>query len=428
MNETKSGVWSVPQSPIVIHYSLLVIEEIRREVTQGFQKMARGGIEVGGVLYGKCEPEGVEILATRPIACEHALGPSFQLSEKDRAALNGQLEHFGQDPQLEDLVPVGFYLSHTRTEIYLTPTDLELFQTYFPHNWQIALVIRPGRAGAMRAGFFVRNAEGEVKTDHSYLEFNFPDRLAGILDRPRGERASGERERKLTPPVSGSQAADTPVLLASPPANERMLDARLAMADFSVPAPPKKSKWPWILAWAFVVAAVAGAGVRYFVLTTSAEPIGLSVLEKDGQLQITWNHAARPVVNAARGILDIADGSEQRPITLTTADLARGNFTYQRKTGDIEVRIIVEDLSGNKTEEASRFLGRPVDTKDKDIAPPAALENTKEAMQAENNRLRQENAAQARRIQQLERTLKIMTTRPGAPVLPGAVPSSAPPQ
>ena len=269
----------------------------------------------------------------------------------------------------------------------------------------------------MRAGFFVRDADGEVKTEQSYQEFNFPDRLAGVLDRPRAERVPGERERRPASPSGGAQVTAAAPVLVAPPANERIVDARLAVADFSIPEPPKRSKWPWIVAWAFVVAALAGAGLRYFVLTTNAEPIGLSVLEKDGQLQITWNHASHPVATASRGILDITDGSEQRPITLTTADLARGNFTYQRKTGDIEVRIIVEDLSGNKVEEASRFLGRPADAKDP-AQPATPLETTKQEMEAENARLRLENANQARRIQVLERTLKIMSTRPGAPVEP----------
>ena len=55
MSEVKLGSWTVPESPVAIQYSLVVIEEIRHEVSQGFQKMARGGIEVGGILYGRRE-------------------------------------------------------------------------------------------------------------------------------------------------------------------------------------------------------------------------------------------------------------------------------------------------------------------------------------------------------------------------------------
>src|ERR1700722_2261482 len=101
MNEAQFGTWSVPASPLTIQYSLVVIEEIRYEVAQGFQKMARGGVEGGGLLYGQRDGRSLSILAMRPIVCEHALGPSFQLSQKDRDALLAQMEKDQEDPRLE---------------------------------------------------------------------------------------------------------------------------------------------------------------------------------------------------------------------------------------------------------------------------------------------------------------------------------------
>jgi len=91
MNDVKLGSWSVDGCPITVEYSLVVIEEIRREVTGGVQRLSRGGIEVGGVLYGTREGSAVRIVAMRPIACEHARGPGFLLSDKDRVELNDQL-------------------------------------------------------------------------------------------------------------------------------------------------------------------------------------------------------------------------------------------------------------------------------------------------------------------------------------------------
>src|SRR5437870_7801531 len=100
MSDVTFGTWAVAESPITIEYSLVVIEEIRREVAEGFQKLSRGGIEVGGVLYGTRDSREVRLLAIRPIACEHARGPSFQLSDNDRAALDQQLSQDHDDPQL----------------------------------------------------------------------------------------------------------------------------------------------------------------------------------------------------------------------------------------------------------------------------------------------------------------------------------------
>ena len=87
----------------------------------------------------------------RPIACEHARGPSFILSDKDRAALHEQLVRDKEDPQLEGLISVGWFLSHTRSEIMLSEADQEIFSIFFPAPWEVTLVVRPGRGGSMRA-------------------------------------------------------------------------------------------------------------------------------------------------------------------------------------------------------------------------------------------------------------------------------------
>src|SRR5580698_10648401 len=200
MSEMKFAAWNVAESPITIEYSLIVIEEIRHAVAEGFQRLSRGGIEVGGVLYGTREGRTVRVMAMRPIACEHARGPGFLFSDKDRVALNEQLVRDKEDPQLQELISVGWFLSHTRSEIALTESDLEIYSIFFPAPWQVSLVIRPGRGGSMRAGFFVREADGTVRGERSYLEFNFPDRLAGVLerlpDRPPRDRPPRENAER----------------------------------------------------------------------------------------------------------------------------------------------------------------------------------------------------------------------------------------
>jgi len=65
MSDLTFGTWSVAASPFTIEYSVVVVEEIRREVAEGFQKLSRGGIEVGGLLYGVHEGQTVRIMAIR---------------------------------------------------------------------------------------------------------------------------------------------------------------------------------------------------------------------------------------------------------------------------------------------------------------------------------------------------------------------------
>jgi len=180
-----------------------------------------------------------------------------------------------------------------------------------------------------------------------------------------------------------------------------------------LPAERPRRKWPWLVAWAVIVIVAAVFGLRYWMMHSISEPISLSVVERDGQLQIEWNHLAKPVTNASRGSLVIVDGADSRTFALTPQILAAGKFTYVRKSGDIEVRMTVENADGGSVQEASRFLGRPP------VAPAAssdeliALQQRKDALEAEVRRLRRENDAQAARIQQLDRTLQVLKTRLG---------------
>src|SRR5580704_16190588 len=262
MSDVKFGSWTVPESPITVEYSLVVIEEIRHAVAEGFQRLSRGGIEVGGVLYGTRDGRTVRVLAMRPIACEHARGPGFLFSDKDRVALNEQLVRDKEDPQLQELISVGWFLSHTRSEIALTESDLEIYSIFFPAPWQVTLVIRPGRAGSMRAGYFVREPDGTVKGERSYLEFNFPDRLAGVLDRtldrpaePPAERPPRDRvDRRALTVTRGLSVAREPAIVPQAIAEP--------LPQFLQTPPPSRRKWPWLVVWAVVVLGAAVAGLR----------------------------------------------------------------------------------------------------------------------------------------------------------------------
>jgi hypothetical protein len=539
MSETSFGLWTVPGCPLEIEYTLSVIEEIRQVVAEGYQRLSRGGIEVGGVLYGTHEGRTVRILAMREIACEHARGPGFQFSETDRDALAAQLAREKQEARLTPYSPVGWFVSHTRSDITLNQSDLEIYNEFFPAPWQVTFVVRPGRVLAMRAGFFVREPDGSIKAGRSYQEFDFPDHPLGappMLARERApvrERAPAARERAAlqqqqieipswerprTPappeaqpgaaarihlPPLGSrhaggplaadpriadlrapepQASETAVPQSPPdnrspephdpaaddraprdfgqerrspvPGRERAQvrepgarvpeaaaptgipesGARMALVydrplfgqhapapsassalsagEQSNPYAKRKRRMPWsvVAALALLVAA-AVLGVRYFASRGPLEPLSLTVSEHDGQLTIQWNHAAQTITAATGGMVEIVDGGDKRAIPLTSKDLTQGSVNYARRTGDVEVRLMVTEPGGQQIQEASRYIGRPPAEVDQNEADAIRLE--RDALQDEVKRLRQQNGAQAERIQQLERALVILRNRLG---------------
>ncbi|MGA3188290.1 MAG: hypothetical protein ABSF22_14385 [Bryobacteraceae bacterium] len=410
MSDLKFASWNVSESPITIEYSLVVIEEIRHAVAEGFQRLSRGGIEVGGILYGSREGRTIRVLAMRTIACEHARGPAFLLSDKDRKVLNEQLAADAEDPHLEGLISLGWFLSHTRSDITLSDSDLELYSIFFPAPWQVTMIVRPGRAGSMRAGFFVREADGTVKTERSYLEFNFPDRLAGVLDRmpsPRGERIPGERRLNTMPRSEAFQSSTAAVAAARREAFPQEVAPSFGQPQRPIPAP--KKKWPWLVGWAVLVVMALVFGLRYWMFRPANEPISLAVIEREGQLRIEWNHSSRPVVSAVHGTLVINDGSNTQTFALSPRELTLGSYTYVRKTGDVEVRMSVEDGDGEKVQEASRFLGQaPVKIDPNEVEE---LKRKRSELEAEVERLMRQNSQQDEKIQQLQRTVQIMQSR-----------------
>src|SRR5690242_13899713 len=56
-----------------------VLHAVCTEAVEAFRKLAKGGLEIGGILLGRRAGRAIAVLAARPILCEHRQGPSFVL-------------------------------------------------------------------------------------------------------------------------------------------------------------------------------------------------------------------------------------------------------------------------------------------------------------------------------------------------------------
>jgi hypothetical protein len=378
---------------------------------------------VGGVLYGIADGTTARILAVREIACEHAEGPSFHLSEKDLAVLTEQLERDRTDPRLEGFMPLGFYVSHTRSDIVLMPGEFEIYNSRFSEPSQVVLVVRPGRAGRMRAGFFVREADGTVNADRSYLDFDFPDRILlpppppafkerRLREQPAARAAAEPEAPQEGEPVDTNDRED-PALPAIDP-----LRAGPVRVPEYVPVPQPKRKW---LAWALsiagvlVVAAAAVLGLRYFG-RLPAPPIALNVSDAKSQLVIGWDATSPTIRSAAKGTLILVEGADTQTSKLSASELATGSYTYARRTGDVQVSLDVETTAGERRVEATHFIGAPPLTQTNDELE--SVKRDRDALREELDRLRDQNAEEGAKVKQLERSLAILRTRLGI-VAPG---------
>ena len=420
--KTQFGVWTVEGHWPVIRYRWDVIEGIRLRVTDSFLSIPRGGLELGGVLLGTIDGNTVTIEAHREFQIEYLSGPSFILSQTDRERLAVFIAGLHKDPELANFEVVGWYHSHTRSEMFLSEEDIGIYNEFFPDAHQVALVVKPFKFDPAQFGFFFREQDGSLNSASSYAVF-----AAGPTAR---DAMAADEEPRTASPVR-MEPADVPV-------NGQPLPVQ-PFPD-AVPYRSLRSRRRHHQRWAVAAAALLFAALASLLWfggspTIPDEPAAALSMRLSGsgeQINIIWDGSSVPVQNAAYGELNIFDdGHQSANLKLSPQELTRGTATYVRQSGNVEVRMrIVAD--GSPIEEVAYFVG-PEPERNRAGAPPEVSreERAKMAtMQAEIERLN----AQINRIQPAGRLAASApvpdVTRPPAPQPATSVPArriAAPP-
>lgn len=139
-----------------------VLRDISMQAVDGLFKLRHGGLEVGGVLYGYREPGRVRIAASRPFEPAYAYGPAYRLSEQDIERLRELIGAYRRDPDLADMEPAGWYVSHTRSDMKLTEDNARVFADCFPEASAVTLVLKPAKFDPSRAVLYRRDHRKSV--------------------------------------------------------------------------------------------------------------------------------------------------------------------------------------------------------------------------------------------------------------------------
>jgi proteasome lid subunit RPN8/RPN11 len=388
-------LWTAPDCPYRVTILAPVLNEIRIHAVESFYSVPRGGVEIGGVFFGVREAESLHIRAHRPIPCQYSTGPSFTLSVQDELGLSGVLDKAADDPDLAGMFPVGWYHSHTRSEIFLSPADLKLYNEFFPDRWQIAMVLRPANLKPTRAGFFFRDRWGAVKSDACVEELTLEPPTFGLaviegVAVPARQAAAPVTVvpavalpplPKVAPtpappvviepaPLVAAVAASSGVVIAVPPpepvavppAEEVAVSEPSAPVEIGLPsflAEPKfvdsrRNRRIWAqVAVIFLLFAAVGGAVLKWGRPSKPSDLGLETYDINGSFLIRWDRDSSVIRNAKRASLEIQDGGEKTPIELTSTELAAGGYGYMRRTGQVSVHMKVD--GGAPAEEYSNF-------------------------------------------------------------------------
>ena len=419
--ESKLASWKTPQISLQVEYSLAVLTEIAAAARAALLEAPKGAaLEMGGVLFGTHEVSSIRIHTWRPIDCQHSEGPSLRLLARDRVELACMLELARRTEDLKDLQPVGWFVSHPRAGVRLSPSDLEIFNGFFPYPWQVTLALQPVAEGRTRAGFFAREAGGSLNSDSSYREFEIepldlpaPAETVPIFSwAGTSQRLELPSERK---PSSISASHDAAVIRPIP--NIQMP----AMAkDSQTQGFLKRVRLPPGWLWAVPILLTCGSGGLLLKERSSPrfEPFPLRVFDSRQTMQVEWDRNS-PLMQAARAaVLDIRDSGKSTRYALSPDEIRAGAMSYVRQSGDVDLVMTVYPPTGLAVQGFGRLLAPPEAPRKKpeDTAPPpvAASDSTelraeRDALRAQVTRLEEtvrKEAAEKNRLQDLVRILE----------------------
>jgi hypothetical protein len=342
-------VWEVAEKHVSIELSYDVVDRLLAEVMKGFGVVPRRGAEVGGILLGSAvlsDRLTVRIDDFELVPTEYSRGPSYLLSANDRSALEAALERWAPEPD-RPIYTVGFFRSHTREGLFLSPEDLELFANCFPNPTDVALLVKPFVTRLSVAGFFFREGDA-IRHDSSYMEFPFRRReLGGGSRSPSRSREDLEQDRGVAavPAGNGDSAPVNPAAADSPPAaaSERPLFSSLV-------EPPKLKRGNvWIpLSFIFLILGIL-LGFQAALTTRNKNPapaedpyfLNLQAKKAGDTLLLKWDRNAPVLRKARRAVLTIADGQYNNTVNIEPADLQSGNLYYRNMSNLVRFRLEV---------------------------------------------------------------------------------------
>jgi TonB family protein len=355
-----------------------VVRELRMLAIEGFVALPKRGVEVGGILFGTVSGATAQIEGFEEAPCEHRYGPSYALSETDRAQLRDLLAQRRGDPSR---TVIGFFRSFTSRDPVIEAADEEFVRENFPRGDFLYLMLQPLSAENCVATFRSFN-DGELQPETDEQPFAFdPARMPSI------EPARMQPESELE-----TLEVEAPFQPMLPPAYRALPDeARTKKIGFGALAKPylatPRSRW-WIPLVACLTLGIGGA-VVYELWKVAREPrwaeLHLDARPAGRQLEVSWDGSAPAAVSATRALLSVTDGETHHEMELNPAQIRSGRYTYTPSQGNVGFRLILYGKGIGVAGDAVRvtaipnLIATPVDTQAGDAArttaeasPPAA--------------------------------------------------------
>lgn len=338
------ATWSDPGYALTFAYPPALFYEIEFMANEGYRRIPHGGIEHGGVLYGRVQGDTIRIEAFRAIDCEHAFGPSFVLSASDIEKLRAQLRHGPEDPELSGLTALGWFISHSRSKLEVTNREWEWFDSLFPEPWQVLLLIKPEKFTPTRFAFAFHGDGRDRRSDLASNAFVLP--LPGRSDRTKRERKQHRAEPKVAEHHAQSLNESAPALpMERPPESPQVPvfvratpEPHPVRQNMAPPPTPLTSAWRrraglWLCCITCCLLILA-TGLRFY-WKYAVPPLALHAARQGSRLLVSWPGE----IAANSGELRIQGGGSTQTMELTARQMRTGGVTIGALGSDVKIEL-----------------------------------------------------------------------------------------
>ena len=385
--ESEFYTWSFPGAPVQVNLSLKVVQDIRQCLAHASTSAAAPAF-VEGVLLGNIVTPGLPTITGFRLLQTRTSAKAAELEEAMALVRNSG----------DNLIPIGYFRSHTGERLALSPEDISLAEAHFSDPNYVFLLIDASAPGTPNAGFFYwdRGKMNGGFYDFCFLEFPFdvlllnpggyskikepePQPELPLPDSPPVGPISlskiaefAPKPNPAEPPPFVADPAPAPPISANPP-----VAPPVRMQESAKDSPPKPGLFWRVARMALVALACFAAGIFLtqkladLFTNTGHTPIALKVERQGTDLSVTWNHHSPVVSQAESGQVTIYDGSK-REFPLDKSRIRSGSIVYSPLTAQVRVQLDIQTPDHQTvTESVMVILNRPELTESSSADEPA---------------------------------------------------------
>jgi TonB family protein len=200
--------WDEPDTNLTVFLKPETVDRLQAAALAGNGFGTQAGQEMGGILLGWTEANEDRTLIVveefEPVVCEHCNGRSYSLSDRD-AAIFEEVITRGKSRRVQ---VVGYYRSHKRRGLFLSPDDLALIHRHFPNPENVFLLIKPLPNGACTAGFFFWK-DGHIPAEFTGSEVPLIPMAASPAcdEQPKAAAPASSPPLEIRPPLAPTAQA-----------------------------------------------------------------------------------------------------------------------------------------------------------------------------------------------------------------------------